>query len=47
MKVHVEPKPLHEPLAGGHAGATVAVEPLIAGHVDFPARRWSTRAAAS
>ena len=37
MKVHAEPKPLHEPLAGGSAGATVAVEPLIAGHISWPA----------
>jgi glyoxylase-like metal-dependent hydrolase (beta-lactamase superfamily II) len=36
MKVTVEAKPLHEPLAGGTPGATVVVEPLIAGHVDFP-----------
>jgi glyoxylase-like metal-dependent hydrolase (beta-lactamase superfamily II) len=36
MSVHAEPKPLHEPLAGGTAGATVTVEPMIAGHV-----RWS------
>ena len=36
MKVHVEAKPLHEPLAGGTPGATVAVEPLIAGHVTWP-----------
>jgi N-acyl homoserine lactone hydrolase len=36
MSVHVEPHPLHEPLAGGTPGASVAVEPLIAGHVDFP-----------
>ncbi len=36
MKVSVEPQPLHEPLAGGSAGATVAVEPMVAGHVDFP-----------
>jgi glyoxylase-like metal-dependent hydrolase (beta-lactamase superfamily II) len=36
MKVRVEPQPLHEPLAGGTPGATVTVEPLIAGHVDFP-----------
>jgi N-acyl homoserine lactone hydrolase len=36
MTVHVEPQPLHEPLAGGTAGATAIVEPLIAGHVDFP-----------
>jgi glyoxylase-like metal-dependent hydrolase (beta-lactamase superfamily II) len=36
MKVQVEAHPLHEPLAGGTPGATVAVEPLIAGHVDFP-----------
>ncbi len=36
MKVQVEAKPLHEPLAGSTPGATVVVEPLIAGHVDFP-----------
>jgi N-acyl homoserine lactone hydrolase len=36
MAVSVEPKPLHEPLAGGTGGATVTVEPLIAGHCDFP-----------
>jgi len=35
MGISVEPQPLHEPLAGGTRGATVAVEPLIAGHVDF------------
>jgi glyoxylase-like metal-dependent hydrolase (beta-lactamase superfamily II) len=36
MKVQVEAHPLHEPLAGGTPGAKVVVEPLIAGHVDFP-----------
>jgi N-acyl homoserine lactone hydrolase len=36
MKVHVEAKPLHEPLAGGAPGATVAVEPIVAGHVNWP-----------
>jgi glyoxylase-like metal-dependent hydrolase (beta-lactamase superfamily II) len=36
MAVSVEPQPLHQPLAGGGPGATVAVEPLLAGHVDFP-----------
>jgi N-acyl homoserine lactone hydrolase len=36
MKVHVEAKPLHEPLAGGTQGATVSVEPMIAGHVTWP-----------
>ncbi|HEY0130698.1 MAG TPA: N-acyl homoserine lactonase family protein, partial [Allosphingosinicella sp.] len=35
MSVSVEPTPLHEPLAGGTRGATVAVEPLIAGHVEW------------
>jgi N-acyl homoserine lactone hydrolase len=35
MSVHVEPQPLHEPLAGGTRGASVAVEPLVAGHCDF------------
>ena len=36
MKVRVEPKPLHEPLAGGTPGATVAVEPMVAGRVTWP-----------
>jgi N-acyl homoserine lactone hydrolase len=36
MSVHVEPHPLHEPLAGGTRGATVAVEPMVAGHVHWP-----------
>jgi glyoxylase-like metal-dependent hydrolase (beta-lactamase superfamily II) len=36
VKVSVEPKPLHEPLAGGTPGATVAVEPMIAGRVTWP-----------
>jgi N-acyl homoserine lactone hydrolase len=36
MKVHVEAKPLHEPLAGGTRGATVSVEPIVAGQA-----RWS------
>jgi N-acyl homoserine lactone hydrolase len=36
MAVHVEPQPLQGALPGGTAGARVAVEPLIAGHVDFP-----------
>ena len=35
MSVSVEPHPLHEPLAGGTRGATVAVEPLIAGHAEW------------
>jgi N-acyl homoserine lactone hydrolase len=35
MGVHVEPHPLHEPLAGGTRGATVVVEPLVAGHVGW------------
>jgi glyoxylase-like metal-dependent hydrolase (beta-lactamase superfamily II) len=35
MKVQVEAKPLHEPLAGGTAGATVTVEPIVAGHVTW------------
>jgi N-acyl homoserine lactone hydrolase len=37
MKVHVEAKPLHEPLAGGTPGATVIVEPMVAGNVTWPA----------
>ncbi len=32
----VEAQPLHEPLTGGTPGASVVVEPLVAGHVDFP-----------
>ncbi|HTR75343.1 MAG TPA: N-acyl homoserine lactonase family protein [Solirubrobacterales bacterium] len=36
MAVHVVPQPLSAPLPGGSAGARVTVEPLIAGHVDFP-----------
>jgi glyoxylase-like metal-dependent hydrolase (beta-lactamase superfamily II) len=36
MKVRVEPKPLHEPLAGGTPGASVAVEPILAGTVTWP-----------
>jgi N-acyl homoserine lactone hydrolase len=36
VSVSVEPQPLHEPLVGGSRGATVAVEPLVAGHVDWP-----------
>jgi len=35
MKVHVEAKPLHEPLAGGTAGATVSIEPILGGHVEW------------
>jgi len=35
MSVHAEPHPLHEPLAGGTPRATVTVEPLIAGHVEW------------
>lgn len=36
MTVHVEAQPLHEPLPGGTPGTGAVVEPLIAGHVDFP-----------
>ena len=35
MKVHVEAKPLHEPLAGGTPGTTVSVEPIVAGHANW------------
>ena len=35
MTVHVEAHPLHEPLAGGAPGATVTVEPIVAGHVTW------------
>lgn len=36
MKVSIEPQPLHEPLAGGTPGASVSVEPMIAGSCQFP-----------
>jgi N-acyl homoserine lactone hydrolase len=36
MKVHAEPKPLDEPLPGGSRGATVTVQPLSGGEVEFP-----------
>jgi N-acyl homoserine lactone hydrolase len=36
VKVRIEPKPLHESLAGGTPGATVTVEPIIAGTVTWP-----------
>jgi N-acyl homoserine lactone hydrolase len=36
VKIRVEPKPLHEPLAGGTPGASVVVEPLVAGRVTWP-----------
>jgi N-acyl homoserine lactone hydrolase len=36
VKVRIEPKPLHEPLAGGTPGATVTVEPIVAGRVTWP-----------
>jgi glyoxylase-like metal-dependent hydrolase (beta-lactamase superfamily II) len=36
MRVQIEPQPLHEPLAGGTPGATVSVEPIVAGHCSFP-----------
>jgi N-acyl homoserine lactone hydrolase len=35
MTVHVEAKPLHEPLAGGTPGAAVSVEPIVAGHITW------------
>jgi len=35
MSISVEPHPLHEPLAGGTRGATVSVEPIVAGHVEW------------
>jgi glyoxylase-like metal-dependent hydrolase (beta-lactamase superfamily II) len=36
MNVRIEPKPLHESLAGGTSGATVTVEPIVAGTVTWP-----------
>jgi N-acyl homoserine lactone hydrolase len=35
MKVHMEARPLHEPLAGGTRGATVSVEPMLAGEITW------------
>jgi N-acyl homoserine lactone hydrolase len=37
MKIHAQPKPLEGALAGGRDGSTVTVEPLVAGHVHWPA----------
>jgi glyoxylase-like metal-dependent hydrolase (beta-lactamase superfamily II) len=37
MRVHAEPKWLHQPFTGGSPRATVAVEPLSGGEVQFPA----------
>jgi N-acyl homoserine lactone hydrolase len=37
MRVHAEPKWLSEPMPGGQARATVAVEPLSGGEVQWPA----------
>lgn len=42
MKVHVEAKPLHEPLAGGTPGATVSIEPIVTGRCNLP-RMWMER----
>ena len=36
MSIHAEQKPLHEPLAGGSEGATVIVEPMVAGRLNWP-----------
>ena len=46
MKLHAEPKPLTEPLAGGREGATVVVEPLLGGEVRVAARVLRARRAA-
>jgi glyoxylase-like metal-dependent hydrolase (beta-lactamase superfamily II) len=37
MKIHAETRSLSEPLPGGAPGATVTVEPLSGGEVQFPA----------
>jgi glyoxylase-like metal-dependent hydrolase (beta-lactamase superfamily II) len=43
MKVHVEPRPLTEPLPGGGGeGTTVVVEPLKIGEVIFPAESFES-----
>src|SRR5918999_1292516 len=36
MNVHAEPRRLTGPLPGGQDGATVVVEPLIAGQIQVP-----------
>ena len=36
MKLHAEPKPLRNPLAGGEQGTTVTVEPLLGGEIESP-----------
>jgi N-acyl homoserine lactone hydrolase len=36
MNVHAEPKHLSRALAGGKQGATVTVEPMVAGSVEWP-----------
>jgi N-acyl homoserine lactone hydrolase len=36
MSVHADPKGLTRPLAGGKRGATVTVEPMVAGSVEWP-----------
>jgi glyoxylase-like metal-dependent hydrolase (beta-lactamase superfamily II) len=35
VKIRIEPKPLHESLAGGTPGSTVTVEPIVAGSVTW------------
>jgi len=37
MRIHAEPKPLLDSLGGGSHGASVTVEPLSGGEVQFPA----------
>jgi N-acyl homoserine lactone hydrolase len=37
MRIHAEPKPLTEPLPRGSEGASVTVEPISGGEVQFPA----------
>lgn len=38
MAIHITPQPLSEPLPGGQDGATVSVEPIIAGEANMPKR---------
>lgn len=42
MKVHAEPKPLTEPLAGGRTASTVVVEPLRVGELQCPRTMFET-----
>lgn len=42
MAIHITPQPLNEPLPGGQPGATVTVEPIIAGEANMPRRSFES-----